>query len=208
MRLPASSWVTRSSIIIGKRCGRCASTSLISISAIFLPLCFELAHAVKKRGEASHHCSIARPGTVLVGRKPPGVDARLQQRMRNGGAARNRDVVGDLYMASDLSAAPDDAMAPDVCAAGDPGAAGDRGMGADAHVVPDLDLVVELDPFLDHRVVHRAAVDGGIRANFHVVADHDAPDLRDLDPARFFLRDAEPAAPDHHPTLDAHPRPP
>ena len=54
------------------------------------------------------------------------------------------------------------------------------------HVVGDLHEVVELHAVLDHGVVDRAAVDRGVRADLHVVADHDAADLRDLDPVPAF----------------------
>ena len=52
------------------------------------------------------------------------------------------------------------------------------------HVVADLDLVVELHAVLDHRVVQRAAVDGGVGADLDVVADDHAADLRNLAPTR------------------------
>src|SRR5258708_24302821 len=86
MRLCASNCVTRSSIIIGKRWGRCASTSLISISATFLLLCFELAHALQKAGQVAHHGRVAQPGAVLLRGIQAGVSARLEQRMRDDGA--------------------------------------------------------------------------------------------------------------------------
>ena len=51
-------------------------------------------------------------------------------------------------------------------------AAGHGGVRADAHVVADLDLVVEAYVLLEHGVVERAAVDGGVGADLAVVADH------------------------------------
>jgi hypothetical protein len=63
---------------------------------------------------------------------------------------------------------------------------------ADAHVVRDLDLVVELHALLDHRVVQRAAVDGGVGADLDVVADAHAAISR-IFTQRPLRRDAEPS---------------
>src|SRR6266850_1383999 len=114
-------------------------------------------------------------------------------------------MVDDAQMPEDHRRAADGAMPADVGAAGDAGAAGDRGVGADAHVVADLDLVVELDALLHHRVVDRAAVDGGIRADLDIVADAHRADLRDLDPAPLILGDAETVGADHRAGMDDHP---
>src|ERR1041384_7626960 len=51
---------------------------------------------------------------------------------------------------------------------------------ADVHVVGDLDQVVDLGAGADHRVVHAAAVDGGVGADLHVVADEAATHLGNL----------------------------
>src|SRR5882757_2865927 len=51
-------------------------------------------------------------------------------------------------------------------------------MRANLHVVPDVNKVVELHAFGDASVVQRAAIDGGVCADLHLVGDlHDA-DLR------------------------------
>src|SRR5204863_4437641 len=47
----------------------------------------------------------------------------------------------------------------------------------------DMHMAVDLDAVLDHRVVNRAAVDGCVRADFHIVADVHASQLRHLNPA-------------------------
>src|SRR5665647_408714 len=72
------------------------------------------------------------------------------------------DIVGDLQMAEDARAAADAAVSPDRGTAGDPHTTRDNGMRADMHVVRNLYLVVEFHTLLDHGVVQRAAVDGGI----------------------------------------------
>ena len=69
-------------------------------------------------------------------------------------------------------------------------------------VVTDLDLVVELDVVLDHRVVDRPAVDRRVRADLDVGADHDAPDLRNLQPVAVVLGHAEAVGADHRAAVD------
>jgi hypothetical protein len=96
-------------------------------------------------------------------------------------ADQEDDVVADLEVAADADAAREDAAAPDLRAARDRGRAADDGVRADAHVVRDLHEVVDLDAVLDHGVVDRAAVDGAVRADLDVVADHDASELGHLD---------------------------
>ena len=63
------------------------------------------------------------------------------------------------------------------------------------HVVRNLDLVVELDAVFDDRVFQRAAVDGGIGADFDIVADQHAANLRNFFPAPSFGAKPKPSAP-------------
>src|SRR5712675_392810 len=98
MRLPGSTSFTRSSISIGKRCGRYSSTSLISISAMLFSFscaaarlgrralalalllvrlraarpAFDDAQPVRQIGQMADHRGIARPRRVLVERKHAG----------------------------------------------------------------------------------------------------------------------------------------
>ena len=78
-----------------------------------------------------------------------------------------------------------------------PDAAGDGGMRADDAVVADLNLIVELGALFDDRVVHRTAIDGGVRADLDIVGDDDPADLGDLDPASLILGEPEAVGPDH-----------
>src|ERR687895_1696924 len=160
----------------------------MSISAICIPLPLSLAEPAQQRG-------VALPRVVLVERINPRIGARLYDRARDQRAGRDVDMVDELDMSVDHCRAADGAVPADVGAAGDADAARDRAVRADAHVVADLDLVVELHALLDHRVVERAAVDGGVRADLDVIADAHAAHLRDLHPATFpaalFARDAE-----------------
>ena len=71
-------------------------------------------------------------------------------------------------------------------------------------VVADLDLVVEADVFFQHRVLDRAAVDRGVRADFAIVADHHAAELRHLEPASALHRQAEAIGPEYRTRVDQH----
>ena len=97
----------------------------------------------------------------------------------------------------DPRVAAQDAALADHAAAGDGDAGGQRRVRTDAAVVRDHDEVVELDAFFDDGVVERAAVDGGVGADFDVVTDVHAADLRHLDPRAFLGREAESIAADH-----------
>src|SRR5438105_4190056 len=93
----------------------------------------------------------------------------------------------------------------DAHAARDAHTARYRSMRADAAVVPNLDLIVELHALLDHGVVQRAAIDGGVGTDFHIVAYHHAADLRDLEPLTRLLRHAETIGTDHRAAMNDHP---
>src|SRR5258708_7087491 len=164
----------------------------MSISAMFfLPLArwfarlpfFQSGDPVGQLVEMAQPRGVAHPGGVVVEREDPGIGSLVAERARDQRPGRDLDAVGDPDVPVDHRRAADLAVPPDVGAAGDAGARGDRGMRADAYVVADLDLVVELHSLLDHRVVERAAVDGGVRADLDVVADAYGADLRDLQPA-------------------------
>ena len=81
---------------------------------------------------------------------------------------------------------------------------GHRGVRTDEDVVRNLDLVVEADVFLEHGVAERAAVDRRVRADFRIVADDDAAELRHLFPVVFRERDAEAIGADHGARMDQH----
>src|SRR6266851_2249731 len=93
---------------------------------------------------------------------------------RDAGAAPDRHVVREPRLARE------EYVVLDVRAARDTRLPGDEAARADPTVVPDLDQVVDLRPQADHSVVHTAAVDRGVRANLHVVADDAAAHLGNL----------------------------
>src|SRR5215831_624247 len=148
---------------------------------------------------------IARPVLVRPGRERAGIGPSLVYRFGDQSRRRYDDAVGDLDVPVNHRRASDHAIAPDARAAGDADAAGNDGVRADAHVVSDLDLIVELHALLYYGVVQRSAVYRRVRADFHVVADDRAPDLRNLDPALAFARDAESVRADHDSRMDQDP---
>ncbi|MNX97533.1 hypothetical protein D3C86_1299040 [compost metagenome] len=69
----------------------------------------------------------------------------------------------------------------------------------------DHDLVIQLDPVTDQGIGQRTAVDGGIGADFDVVADQHPAELGNLLPDALLVGEAEALAADHRPRLDHHP---
>ena len=76
----------------------------------------------------------------------------------------------------------DHATGSDGRASGNARASRDRRMRTDDDVVSHLDLVVELRPIMHDGILNGAAIDGGVGADFDIVADTDASHLRHLDP--------------------------
>jgi len=65
---------------------------------------------------------------------------------------------------------------------------------ADAHVVADVHQVVDLGAVSHHGVIDTAAVDGAVGADFDVIADDAASDVRNLLVSAVFEDIAEPIA--------------
>ena len=68
---------------------------------------------------------------------------------------------------------------------------------ANPDVVGNLDLVIKFDIVTNDRIIERTTVDRGIGADFDIVANNDATNLRNLDPALAFLGKAEAIASDN-----------
>ena len=77
-------------------------------------------------------------------------------------------------------------------------------MRADMHVVANLYLVVQTHVFFQHRVFQRAAVDAGIGADFAVIANQHATQLRHLDPAPGIHGQAEAVGTQYGTWMDAY----
>ncbi len=113
----------------------------------------------------------------------PGIGTGLAERAAHHAATGHHDVIGNIEV-------PDEAdHAGDHAAFADNGAAGNTGTGryhrvlADAHVMRHLNLIIKLDAVPDHGVLNRAPVDACAGADFDVIADPHATELRHLDPA-------------------------
>ena len=60
----------------------------------------------------------------------------------------------------------------------------DDAAAANARVVPDLDQIINFGALADDRVAESAAIDRRVRADFHIVLDDDAAELRYFEVAR------------------------
>ena len=88
-------------------------------------------------------------------------------------------------MAKNHGRTPYHAMATNFCAPRNPGAGGYRRMRANLHVMRYLNQVVELDPLTNDRVFERTAINGCASADFHIVSDQYAANLRNFLPPVF-----------------------
>src|SRR5258708_901631 len=71
-------------------------------------------------------------------------------------------------------------MLPQRGASSDSRLCGEDTAGAGLDVVSDLDEIIDLSPLTDQCYAQSGAIDGGIRANFHIVFDFYDSDLRDF----------------------------
>src|SRR5690242_7926561 len=75
---------------------------------------------------------------------------------------------------------PDHHMMPDRRAACHSHLCDENGMFSDRDVMGDLHQVVYLSPFLDHGLTYGCTIDGDIGAQFHIVFDGHASQLRNF----------------------------
>src|SRR5262249_11256577 len=133
---------------------------------------------------------------------------RHRRSARNRGTGRH--IAHDTALRGDPRAAADHEM-PDKAAlttdhhpVAKLGAAGNTHLGyQDApstilHVVPDLHEIINHGAGADHRIRAGAAIDGGVRADLHIILDDDPAELRHLYDARGIGREAEPVLADAH----------
>src|SRR5690349_14399816 len=90
----------------------------------------------------------------------------------------------------------------DMRAAGDADQRHDDDMLSDDYVMAYLHLIINLRAVADDGVRPGAAVYRSARADFHIVADDDAAELRQFYVAFFAEREAEPVLPDMHAGVD------
>src|SRR5208337_112029 len=101
----------------------------------------------------------------------PGRNAALRAEDRT---FLNTRVIGNANLSSD------DDIVLDDCASGKAGLRGDHYIFADLDVVPDVDQVVDLRASANAGFVKCAAINSRVRANLHVVFDHEPAQLREL----------------------------
>src|SRR5580658_6763490 len=80
-------------------------------------------------------------------------------------------------MSGDSRLRCDDAVIAETRAARETDLAHDQAMPAYRHVVGDLDKVVDLGALADDGWAERAAIDGGVGANLHVIVNYDVAGL-------------------------------
>src|SRR5688572_27191473 len=127
----------------------------------------------------------------------PRVSAGLVDRARDNAAEREQHVVADRELIDHYDTAADHTALADFRAARDSRHRGHYRVRADPSVVCNLHEVIELDAVLDDCVLDRAAIDRRVGADFDVVADHDAADLRYFLPLAVVGREAETVRADH-----------
>ena len=100
----------------------------------------------------------------------------------------------------------DDHIVLHLHAPGDPGLRHDQTARADPHVVRDVHQIVDLRARPDDGVIHAAAIDARIRADFDVVPDEAAPHMRNLPVllTAFSGDVAEPVTPQYRPGVHDH----
>ena len=109
-------------------------------------------------------------------------------------------------MIRNASLTGDDHIVLHLHAPGDPGLRHDQTARADAHVVRDVHQIVDLRARPDDGVIHAAAIDARIRADFDVVPDEAAPHVRNLAVLLATLSGdvSEPVTPQHRPGMHDH----
>ena len=119
-------------------------------------------------------------------------------------AAADGGFIGNLDMPHRAHAAADDAITADFHAARNPRAGSNHRVFADLAVVRDLNQVVDFRAAPHAGVAHRAAVNRGIRADFHIVAQRYRARLRDFEPVFAGERQPEAVRTDDAARMDFH----
>ncbi len=104
--------------------------------------------------------------------------------------------VFELAMIGDADLSADHGALPYRAAAGNSGLRGDHGVLADLDVVGHLHEIIDFYSGGDLSGFERTAIDGGVRADFHVVGNFDSADLWKFPVAAFAEDVAEAVAAD------------
>ncbi|AOV16732.1 hypothetical protein BJI67_06340 [Acidihalobacter aeolianus] len=105
-------------------------------------------------------------------------------------------------MTGHTDAASQRTVSADLNASSDTDTTGYCGMRTDFYVMRHLYQIVDLHAIVDYRILERTTIDGRIGTNFHVFADHHAPELRHLDPMAPILRQTETIGTDYRTRMD------
>ncbi|MCY1356702.1 hypothetical protein D9M69_431620 [compost metagenome] len=157
-----------------------------------------------------HVVQLADPGSTLLPfrgglhRGTGGIGSRLGDIARHHGHAGDEYVVAHFDVANHAHAAGDHAVAADLGTAGNTHAACHGRVVTDLHVVRDHDLVIQLHAVADQGIGESTTVDGGVGADFDIVAQGHATDLCNFLPDTLFVGKAETLAADHGARLDHH----
>src|SRR3990172_1712685 len=133
-----------------------------------------------RRGKARQHSKLARP--LFQGPGGRAADARTRRNIVLGmRGARDLSAGADLDMADSAGLPAHHHVIAELGRARNPSVGDDHAVAPNDHVVPDLNEIINFRPFADNRVLEGAAVDCRVGADFHVVLDDHAADLRHLD---------------------------
>src|SRR5208283_3692353 len=91
----------------------------------------------------------------------------------NPGTGADNRLIADAQMIADANPTADPHAVADGHAAGNTNFTAQKTAFADTDIVADMDLIVDFCAAADPGGFERGAVDGGVGADFHVVADHD-----------------------------------
>ena len=119
--------------------------------------------------------------------------------LRSGdGIVLERAVIGN----PDLSA--DDHVMAENAGARDARLGGDHGVRTNLYVMANMDQIIDFHASGDAGIVQRAAINGGIRSDFHIVANFDNPHLRKFPVAALAKRVAETVRAQYGSGMDLH----
>src|SRR5260370_19042592 len=99
-------------------------------------------------------------------------------RREDAGSGAKDGFAFDARLVADADLTSDHGVVFDDDAAGDPGLSSDNDVTSNAAVVADMHHIVELGSITYGSDSEGCAIDAGICADFDVIADLDAPDLR------------------------------
>src|SRR3972149_8172167 len=150
---------------------------------------------------------ILSPGTDIHGRNGGCIDTGFLDGIRNARHPHQDHVVGDFNMAADTAGATDHTAFAYSDTTGDCHAAGNGRMRADMYVMANLYLIVDFDAIFYHGIFNRPPVDGGVGADFDVIAYHHTACLWNFNPLAPVVGDAETIGAYHNTGMEQPPFP-